>query len=462
MREILKRLFKKRIILFHIDEEGRDFITAKSFSEVGRRENFLIIFSTRQTAKLYKFFKIDKYIDTLIIPKPYFLYLYTSEFKHSVFSLLPTEALGYISYSKKAIRDSFVPFGEKFNESNIEKFSKLFALHFAWGEEVKESIEAITPLKNVKMFTVGHPRYYKQNVPRSKDKVTSICRNRKLRIGFSSRWDSLNSYNFVHSHSLMRAIVFNINGMKWLSDKEISSGIGITERLHKDVQDVRNMFSLINLIKDNELLDLSFRPHPRESIENWKAIAKDFNSDKINWCLDICNESFITWLNSLDILISTPSTTFYDCLFLGVYPISIDKLVEGREKLLPYHWDDTNKINKHISRPSTLNEIQELINSITKNYNSYVPDFWSKDKLKSINGEVDMNKSSKSIEIIVEKIDQELPRHKLGNIRYIYIYPIMFFIEVLGIFGNLLIEIKRKRSSGYWFFSVKEHLKIYK
>ena len=67
----------KRAILFHIDEEARDSITAKSFLKVCKRKNYLTIFSSRLTAKLYKFFEIDKYVDNIVIPKPYFVNIYT-------------------------------------------------------------------------------------------------------------------------------------------------------------------------------------------------------------------------------------------------------------------------------------------------------------------------------------------------------------------------------------------------
>ena len=72
--------------------------------------------------------------------------------------------------------------------------------------------------------------------------------------------------------------------MKWLRKEEIEAGIGIKERLYKDIQDIRNMFLIIEALKDNSRIDILFRPHPREDIYNWKNIAKRFNSKKIKWC----------------------------------------------------------------------------------------------------------------------------------------------------------------------------------
>ena len=36
-----------------------------------------------------------------------------------------------------------------------------------------------------------------------------------------------------------------------------------------------------------------------------------------------------------------------------------------------------------------------------KNYNSYIPNFWTEEKIKSINGEVDIKKSKNSILAII-------------------------------------------------------------
>ncbi len=457
------RIFpNKRAILFHIDEEARDTITAKSFLKVCNKKGYLTIFSSRLTAKLYKFFRIDKFIDNILIPKPYFINNYTKDYKSKIFSLLPTEALGHICYSKISLLDHFIPFGNNISFEKKKKISDLITLHFLWGSEVERSIKEITPIKNAKLFTIGHPRYYGQNIPKTKKKIKKISLDRKLKIGFSSRFDSLNSYNFKQSNSLIEAIIFNDSCMKWLSEKEISSGIGITERLYKDIQDLRNMFHIIESIRDNDLFEISFRPHPREDINNWEKISQRYKSKNLKWCLNITNQSFLDWLSNLDVLISPPSTTFYECLFLGVFPISTDKLVKGRDKLLNYHWDDSNKINKHIQSPSSIESIKILLDNIIKNYNSYIPNFWTQEKIQSINGEVDIKKSKQSIEIIVNKIDQEIPRHKLGNLRFLYIYLVIFLVESIGLFGNICLKINKLRSSSYWFFSIKEHIKIHK
>jgi len=461
-KKFSKKVFIKRAILFHIDEEARDTVVAKSFANVSKSKNHLMIFSSRLTSKLYKFFRIDNFLDNIIVPKPYFIDLYTKDYKKRVFSLLPTEALGHLSYSKEGILDHFVPFGPNADEKKISTISNVINLHFLWGEDVAKSVEELSPIKKAKLYTVGHPRYFNHDCSKSKKKPVDISRERKLRIGFSSRFDSLNSYNFRQSSSLIETIIFNESCMKWLRKEEIEAGIGIKERLYKDIQDIRNMFQIIEALKENSRIDILFRPHPREDIYNWKNIAKRFNSKKIKWCLDITKQSFTNWLNDIDIIISPPSTTFYDCMFLGVYPISTAKLVKNRKKLLNYHWDDTNKINKFIKCPSTIDELLDLIEDISSSYNEYVPNFWSQEKINSVNGEVDFLKSKNSVALIIETINKETPNHKLGLIRFLYIYPIIFIVEFFGCLGNFLLFLIKQRSSSYFFFSLKERFKIYK
>ncbi len=462
LKKFSKKILKKRVILFHIDEEARDTLVAKSLVTVSKNKNQLMIFSSRLTSKLYKFFRIDNFLDSIIIPKPYFVDLYTRNYKKRVFSLLPTEALGHISYSKGGILDHFVPFGPNADQKKIENISNVIHLHFLWGKDVEKSVRELTPIKKSKLFTVGHPRYFNHDSSKSKKKPSNISKDRKLRIGFSSRFDSLNSYNFRQNSSLIETIIFNESCMKWLRKEEIEAGIGIKERLYKDIQDLRNMFLIIEALEENSLVDILFRPHPREDIYNWKNIAKRSNSKKIKWCLDITKQSFTSWLNEIDIIVSPPSTTFYDCMFLGVYPISTANLVKGRSKLLNYHWDDTNKINSFINCPYSIKELLNLIKNITSSYNEYVPNFWSKEKIDSVNGEVDFMKSKSSVALVVETIDKETPYHKLGFIRFLYIYPIVIFVECIGCLGNFLLFLTKQRSSSYFFFSLRERFKIHK
>ena len=107
--------------------------------------------------------------------------------------------------------------------------------------------------------------------------------------------------------------------------------------------------------------------------------CKRYKSKNLKWCLNITNQSFLDWLNNLDVLISPPLQHFMN-VFLGVFPISTDKLVKERDKLLNYHWDDSNKINKHIQSPSSIESIKILLDNISKNYNSYIPNFWTQEK----------------------------------------------------------------------------------
>ena len=68
------------------------------------------------------------------------------------------------------------------------------------------------------------------------------------------------------------------------------------------------MFHIIESIRDNDLFIYSFRPHPREDIKLGK-IAKRYKSKNLKQ-FKYYKSIFLDWLNSLDVLISPPSTTF--------------------------------------------------------------------------------------------------------------------------------------------------------
>ena len=94
-------------------------------------------------------------------------------------------------------------------------------------------------------------------------------------------------------------------------------------------------------------------------------------------------------------------------------------------------------------------------------YVKYIPKFWTPEKINTVNGEVDIKKSSKSIKTVIDKIDKFSTHKKSNNLRFTYNYIIIIFVEVFGVIGNLVLKIISQRSSSYWFFSIKERLKIY-
>ena len=84
----------------------------------------------------------------------------------------------------------------------------------------------------------------------------------------------------------------------------------------------------------------------------------DLNAFVSKW-----DDPFSVWSRSVDIVVSPPSTSFYDLLSCGINPICIRDVVPPRENHVITESDDNNPILDYVYRPKSVDEILETINS---------------------------------------------------------------------------------------------------
>ena len=439
---------QKKNVLLHLDEKYRDQMLLESFLACAAKQGGRIFFSSRYSSILWRFFRCHKFFDTIIIPRPHLADSYIQQgTKYSAITVLPTEALGYINYYDYMTRNHYFSLPiESSPCSSSDPLSRV-KLFLAWGDKSRDTLVRLCPAKSIAFVTVGHPRYDSRidEIPPRKIRAKS-----KLIVGISSRFDLINSYHLVSDQAtLLRKIVNNEAAYKFspVEDKEFLPSI--SERIYKDSQDLANLFKAVKACDDLKSIIFDFRPHPRENLYIWKALFKRNSFTNLQLSLDMDRESFGEWLESLDVIITSPSTTVYDALLAGVIPILSDAIVEERENLVPEAWDDSNKVNQYILRPKSIQDMRDVLLSIDKNPAAYLPrspELWS-----CVDEEVDLSLSKNSVKNILGEIHRHYPAKSHKTSKILFLYVISLIIYSSGQLTNILLRLLKKDYSSSWF-----------
>jgi hypothetical protein len=173
---------------------------------------------------------------------------------------------------------------------------------------------------------------------------------------------------------------------------------------------------------DPEKYVLSIRVHPRENRGRWLDFIRKYDLSAVvsKW-----DDPFSVWSRSVDIVVSPPSTSFYDMLSCGINPICIRDVVPLRENHILTESDDNNQILSHIYRPKSVDEIVETIHS------GKVPDL-SKGLEEILEGQAGISIAKNSISNIVTAIGS-LPKNRRSPVvRSRRLLPFVIFAVVLG------------------------------
>ena len=123
------------------------------------------------------------------------------------------------------------------------------------------------------------------------------------------------------------------------------------------VLDFRFFLDIIKLLNKKKIVP-EIRPHPRENRNNWLKFKEKFS---LNIKISKFDESFVDWLNRKDLIISSASTSLYDCILRDKKAIVIDKLSKEREKHGNIFLDDFDPIIKYFKRPKSLKELEKIL-----------------------------------------------------------------------------------------------------
>jgi len=216
-----------------------------------------------------------------------------------------------------------------------------------------------------KLSVVGHPRFDELVArPLAEDNLGSI--NSVKKVGLITRFPLLNDFD---GRSVVEAIVkdaiitdrsenhqyHNLKTNEVLSTQNASQ----TDELYKQGSDI---FVLTTIMTRLATLGVSIdlKIHPRESYVSWEKLLDRLELSGSVKLVDR-NIPFPTWARDMDYVIGPASTSFFECVNLGVTPICI-KNIDGKRAahLGPNDEEDTDLVNA-IFCPSSVDELENYI-----------------------------------------------------------------------------------------------------
>ena len=352
-----------KFIYFHIDELNRDAVTASVVRDEAKKRGWNVIYGNRASSKLLKYF--ESVFDVVVLPKPTFLkqifgYNNIPALK-SKYIMLYTENIGIIAnnnYPKMLLKGAL---DEEFMSGNQACVEKVSAFCF-WGSQVQELVKKSYLDLAHKCYIVGHPRHDTRAL------VGTV--NTRNTVGVISRYCLLNDYcdrnpilNIFDRY--MKTTLYEYNNAKagdfllWERRGERPE-----DDLYLEAIDVKSTVQIISRLNQAGY-KVSFKVHPRENFLTW---SKVFSLHGLN-VESVCSQvPFTHWAASQICVIGSPSTTFYDCLMVGVTPVSIANLVPRRNEFVSRLYEENNKLSPHIESPTSIDDILSLVRKSEDNF----------------------------------------------------------------------------------------------
>ena len=416
---------------YHIDEYSRDSVVASALKKKLKANGIHLIYGSRRLGIIInKFPSLISFCGSIIFPSIdiYKSYFNEGDIKFSKIFILPTES---ISGTKDTERRLIIHLlGSEFENKDKQLIFLKIEKIFLWGKLHEKLLLKFDPKLEPKILVVGHPRY-------DKDCLKSSFYGRpqsKVRIGFISRFDLLNIYD---ARSNLEIIYQNrkIPGreLKYFQNKDRDQ----ENYYHNVVLDLRIFLRLLDSI-DLDKYEMHLKVHPRESRANWEKLVIRNN---IPLAISDYGEPFAHWLKNIDIVLSPPSTTFYDCALLGKHAILIDKISKSRESHASIMSDDFDPIFSYFKRPNSINETLEYIKKLNGG-EAGEETINSQNLYKILENEVNYPFQGSSLDKVAEEISKH--SHKRG-VAVTAKYLLFVFSTLIYTYGILIFRFIKRR-----------------
>ncbi|MBU6176798.1 MAG: hypothetical protein KGO80_03450 [Bacteroidetes bacterium] len=337
-------------LYFHIDELGRDAIVASALNRIGKEHGVTVVYGNRKMTRLIKHIN---FFDAIILPsilhfKQYFPRL--DQIPSNVF-ILPTEAVGQATQTLGRINAKY--FGN--DQIKDEPWHRAVKGFLLWGSDHLLSFKNQHDSYLQKCSVVGHPRLSSYCIAPHKRNSSN---DGKICIGFVSRFGEINTFdgrsNFDFMYGGMR--YFDYFHPKFDNSPD---HLDVEDILYTELIDFRIFLTIIDMLNPDRF-EFFVRPHPRENAFQWESFLEKHG---INAQVSDRFLPFTSWLSKVDIIVSPPSTSFYDILSQGRTVICIDKIITKRAEHIFAESDDRNVILDYIYRPTSFKEVVDVIES---------------------------------------------------------------------------------------------------
>ena len=335
------------LVYFHIDEVSRDAIVASALRKELKKVGGKLIYGSRQTASLLRNFNI---FDVVILPSiTHYIATFPDpdELPDNIV-ILPAETVGQATGHLRRINAKY--FGDDSEYST--PWHQSVAKYLLWGFDHIKPFQEYYPSYIDKCIVVGHPRLADVCLPPAKRKIGN-----KPVVGFVTRWSMLNAFD---GRSIFSSIYMSMKVKEKTQPKfENSDNRDSEDLMYTEAVDFRVLLKVIKAL-DPDKYTLSIRIHPRENRGQWSRFIKKHG---LNVVLAKWDDPFTLWMNDVDIIVSPPSTCFYEILSQNMHPICTRDVIPHRANHVLTESDDNNQILNFVYCPESVDEIVEAINS---------------------------------------------------------------------------------------------------
>ena len=435
-------------VYFHIDELGRDAITASALKKAFAERGINLIYGNRvYTRRVLEHFVFA--FDIIILPRPMFLH----DFKNMNKEMPPiivlfTESVGRVVDENNDKFTLFSLLDTPYMEGDTRYVDKVTAF-FLWGESGKKRIDKYYPEITNKFHVIGHPRHDKKCINRK----TESTSNSKAKIGLITRQPLLNDFlkrrpvESVVARSSSFDESYDYNNIE-TGDYLLLQDNDPVDEIYMEAVDIKILLQLL-LKLNEEGHEIHLKVHPREDRELWVDFVKKYN---LNVTLAHWRMPFSHWVRELDYVIGPSSTSFYDCCVAGVQPICTRRINKNRDIHINEFSEEFGALMEYIVTPDSIDEIIDIVSKKNTSFDL-------SDEIKQVlSNETNYPDSENSIDNMVKlclvsmKKDQVSPFMKA-------VYMISF-----NIYGSLLNNvmiiyrfINRRTEQGSTFLMTKKN-----
>lgn len=338
-----------KYIYFHIDEVTRDSVVASNLKKMFRERGAVLVYGNRKTTFNILPFCMGMF-DLLVAPKiSHYEYIVPNPTGSDppVVTLL-TESVGALSADFK--RSRYTIFGIKYIDGDTRWVDRV-AAQMIWGRAMLRMIESIDPEHLKKVHVVGHPRHDRRCVGGSR---SINHEGGKIKVGYITRSAAINPF---FKESLFERVHRLANTYNYMDPNK-----GLEDKTYAELVDVKVFCELINKFPFSSH-ELEIRVHPREDRGEWEALVRASGKPIALSKWDI---PFVYWAAGRDHVIGPASTSFYDCMTLGLKPICTNNIYEHRKFHEFSNHDDQHAILEYTHRPKTIEECLSILSKIEK------------------------------------------------------------------------------------------------
>ncbi len=330
-------------VYFHIDELARDRVVATTLKKYLAPHGINFLPGNRKLTSFISRFPVA--YDVSVFPSVDLAKCFLDgPVDPGKVVILPTESISGNGLNERRLFQHLLGV---MPEAEQEIYMKRISKFLLWGHaHHKILLEHKLFDSTNKLAVVGHPRHDVTSLGSTKRNITG-----KLRVGLVSRFDLLNIFDDRSNlESIFAARKVPGQPLAYFQEESKTDA----DRWYNAVSDLLVFFEVIDRCQNMRGIEILVRPHPRENASGWSSLISKFS---LNVKLTDPVQPFIEWLKDLDVVVSTASTSLYDCVLLKKPVLLIDRIDPKRLDHSSVFQDDFDPIFNFINRPKSMDDL---------------------------------------------------------------------------------------------------------